>query len=268
MRIFYYFILTILFISFYSCTQQKVVFLQTKANTPDETEYAKNEIKYYVNINDILQIVPMTSDKDLSDLFSTFSNTTLMNTVNISNPTGSNINGALMYGGCFIQVDDSGKIMLPYIGKYKVTNKTIAQLNVELQNEFNKYVDDTPIIVRLANFKITFVGEFGLPGIQTFTAEPLNIFDALAKAGGINETGNRKEVLVVRPTEKGFKTFRINLTKRELLTSNRFYVLPNDIIYAEPRVNKTVKTDLGDVFFYINTIATLVTTTLLILHYR
>ena len=53
-------------------------------------------------------------------------------------------------------------------------------------------------------------------------------------ANGTSDYASVRKVLVIRPTLKGNKSFRLDLTKKEMLISEAFYLLPNDVVYIEP----------------------------------
>jgi polysaccharide export outer membrane protein len=66
----------------------------------------------------------------------------------------------------------------------------------------------------------------------------MNIFQALALAGDLNEYSNRRKIQVIRQTPEGNFVKEFNLTDRSIMTSEFFYVMPNDIIYAKPMKGK------------------------------
>jgi polysaccharide export outer membrane protein len=77
-------------------------------------------------------------------------------------------------------------------------------------------------------------------------------------AGDITDYGNRKQVLVLRPTSDGTKTFRLDLTNRSILTSDGFFLLPNDIVYVEPIKSKTFRINLPTISLAFTSISTLI----------
>jgi polysaccharide export outer membrane protein len=83
--------------------------------------------------------------------------------------------------------------------------------------------------------------------------------EAIAKAGDLTVYGNRYRVMLVRKTDAGDKVKMIDLTDRNLLNSEEYYILPNDIIYVEP--NKSAKS-LGFATFpwslMLSTVSTIV----------
>ena len=86
----------------------------------------------------------------------------------------------------------------------------------------------------------------------------LTVLEAISMAGDITDYGNRKKVLVLRPSSDGTKTFRLNLTDRSILASDGFFLLPNDIIYVEPIKSKSFKINIPTVSLAFTSISTLI----------
>ena len=89
--------------------------------------------------------------------------------------------------------------------------------------------------------------------------------DAFALAGGIGDYGDKRNVLVVRKTHNGTKTFYVDLTDRQLLLSDKFYLLPNDMVIVEPLRNKTFRMSIVDYTIILTTVTSTITMILLIL---
>jgi polysaccharide export outer membrane protein len=160
-------------------------------------------------------------------------------------------------------VNDSGYVEFPLIGKIQVNNLTINEIEKLIQGKVNEYVKNTVVIVKLANFRITMVGEFRNPGKYLVYQERINIFEAIAMAGDMTDFAKRNHVLLVRQTEKGAKTFRINLNNSTLLESELYYLMPNDMVYVEPVRGKPFA---FAEFPYVLIFST-ITTTLLLIEY-
>jgi polysaccharide biosynthesis/export protein len=131
-------------------------------------------------------------------------------------------------------VNDSGFVEFPLIGKVQVNNLTIEQIQRELQAKVNDYVKNTVVIVKLANFRVSMLGEFKQPGKYVIYQDKINIFEAIAMAGDVTDFAKRDKVLLLRQSEKGVKTYRINLNDKSILESDLYYLMPNDMVYVEP----------------------------------
>jgi polysaccharide export outer membrane protein len=160
-------------------------------------------------------------------------------------------------------VNDSGYVEFPLIGKVMVNNFTIEQIREKIQLKVNEYVKNTIVIVKLANFRVSMLGEFKNPGKYLVYQDKINIFEAIAMAGDMTDFAKRNNVLLVRQSEKGVKTYRLNLNDNSLLESDFYYLMPNDLVYVEPVKGKPFA---FSEFPYILILST-ITTALLLINY-
>ncbi len=131
-------------------------------------------------------------------------------------------------------VDADGRIEIPFVGKVNASGKTLAELKVELDSTFKNYVTDAAITVRLVNNYVSLLGELRNPGRYPLTKDRINIFEVLSMAGDMSEFSNRQKVQIIRPSPYGPMVKEVSLSDRSILTSEFFYLLPNDIIYVKP----------------------------------
>jgi len=160
-------------------------------------------------------------------------------------------------------VNDSGYVTFPLIGKVMVDNLTIVKTQKLLQSKVEEYIKNTVVIVKLANFRVSMLGEFKNPGKYIVYQDKINLFEAIAMAGDMTDFARRNEVMLIRETEKGVRTKRLNLNDYSVLESEYYYLMPNDIVYVEPLRGKQFAFDQ---FPYV-LILTTITTTLLLLDY-
>jgi polysaccharide export outer membrane protein len=160
-------------------------------------------------------------------------------------------------------VNDSGYVEFPLIGKVMVNNLTIEQIQKKLQGLVNEYIKNTVVIVKLANFRVSMMGEFKNPGKYVVYQDRINIFEAIAMAGDLTDFAKRDRVLLARQSEKGIKTYRLNLNDYSILESDYYYLMPNDMVYVEPLKGKQFA---FSEFPYVLILST-ITTTLLLINY-
>jgi len=72
------------------------------------------------------------------------------------------------------------------------------------------------------------------PGQYNMNKDQLTIYEAIALAGDLTIYGKRQKVKIVRPTTQGTKTISIDLTDLNLIDSQNYYIMPNDLVYVEP----------------------------------
>jgi len=140
-------------------------------------------------------------------------------------------------------VDDAGYIEIPFVGKVHVAGETLAEIKVELDSIFKNYVTDASITVRLVNNYISVIGEVSIPGQYPITKDRLTIFEAISLAGDLTVYGNRQKLQLIRPSPYGPVIRDFTLSDRSILSSDLYYVMPNDIIYVQPAKGRSFQTN-------------------------
>ncbi len=245
-------VLTSIIILFASCTsQKKLIYLQEKAkNISENNTYVNKSPDYRLRVNDILYIKINSIIPENSDFFNGGSS------VNSVNQFQSEMS---IYFNSYT-VSDSGYINFPISGNIYVKDLSITDAQKEVQKVIGKYLKDATVTVKLANYRVSIIGDVERPGVYYFYQDKVNILEAIAKAGDLTAYGNRYRVMLIRKTETGDKVSMVDLTDRNLLNKEEFFILPNDIIYVEP--NKSAKA-LGFATFpwavVLSSISTIVT---------
>lgn len=164
-------------------------------------------------------------------------------------------------------VNNDGSILLPVLGTVQVQGKTLDETRSFLQNEFTKSYKNAVVECKLLSFKFTVIGEVRTPGTYINYSNYLTVFDALGQAGGVGDYGRRDKLLVVRPVAGGTKTFTLNLQDKAILTSEAYFLLPNDVVIVEPESGKLFNLNFPPFAAILATVTSLITTTLLMIDY-
>lgn len=244
-----------------SCIPTKdLIYLQKKDNAqPEEIISAVESKPYRLQINDVLSITIKAIDPKLVSIF---------NTTNSEASAGKSETGLYFDG---FTVDDHGNIRIPVLGNINVIGYTLDEVRQYVEKQlladyFNKEANIF-VTVKLAGFRYTINGEIGTPGTKTLFQEHLNIMEAIANAGDITITGNRKAVTIMRKTPTGVEMHDLDLTDINVMKSPYYYLQPNDYVYIKPLKQKTWGTgktgieSLGTII----TLLSLATTTFLLL---
>jgi polysaccharide biosynthesis/export protein len=178
---------------------------------------------YKVMPYDILYINVVTPDPQWSVLF---------NKVPVGTGGALTEQSAALLG---YPIDISGDIEVPFIGKLKVLGKTLPEIKFKLDSTLKNYVTDPSITVRMVNNYVSVIGEVNLPGRYPLTKDRINVFEALSMAGDLKDFSDRQKLLLIRQTLNGPVTKEISLSDRSILTSELYYIMPNDILYAPSR---------------------------------
>lgn len=258
----YRFLVLIIFINtvLVSCIPYKdTIYLQNKGAATDSTQVIVEKQKpYRVQINDILNIRIKVTDQE---------------NVQIFNPIGaSNLNadaGERAYFDGFT-VDLHGNIRIPELGKINVLGFALEEIEEKIKSkllkEQFKETANIFVTVKLTGLRFVTYGEIGGKGTRTIFQDRVNIFEAIANAGDIPETGDKKDVLIIRQYPQGQKIHHLDLTDINIMNSPYYYIQPNDMIYVKPLKQKfwgtgtTVLQNVGA----IATILSLITTSILV----
>ncbi len=238
-----------------SCNSyEKLTYLQDIEITEDQNIFEKNKPGYKIQAGDLLYVHIITENQEINQLFNPL----------MSASSSQNLRPeSLFYTGYL--VSDSGYIEMPLLEKVHVSGLNIDLLQDSIKQRAFKFLKNPQVIVKLANFKFTVLGEVSSPGVKQVTANQVNIMEALAYAGDITYNGNRKKILLLRQTEKGTQSYRINLAKGNIVASNLYYIMPNDIIYVEPLNSALFREQASDYVFVISAISSTLTALALIL---
>ena len=155
------------------------------------------------------------------------------------------------------------------MGDINVLGYTEPEVRDKIENELAKYfkdMNDIFITVKLAGIRFTVLGEVANPGTLVLYQNQVSIIEAIANAGDITLTGNRKKVSVFRKKLNGTERFDYNLTDVTTFNSGLFYIHSNDIIYIEPLKQKSWGTGAtgAQTFSTLISILSLATTTILL----
>ena len=123
---------------------------------------------------------------------------------------------------------------MPLVGKVEVKNLTVEEATNKLQQEMDKYVNQTMLIVKLSNFNLTMLGEVARPGMYKVYQSQINLFEAISMAGNVTQFAKNNEVKIIRQTDNGSEIVSVDLGRADILSSPYYYLKPNDIIYVEP----------------------------------
>lgn len=233
----------------FSCTSHRqLVYLKNVDSLSAENFYPKKRPEYRIQTRDIMYIKIYSLNEDMSNMINQTIGSYQQNL--FQNETSLFING--------YTVSDSGNIEIPVLGKIKVEGKTMDEAIESIKNRAAQFLKDATVIVKLISFKFSVIGEVNRPGTYNNFNSQLTVLEAISMAGDITDYGNRKEVLVLRPTSNGTRSFRLDLTSRQILTSDGFYLLPNDMVYVEPIKNKSFRINMPTISLAFTSISTLI----------
>jgi polysaccharide export outer membrane protein len=218
-----------------------LVSCKTNQNTKNDLNYmqniekvaiessAKNSIST-IQTGDQLVILITAKDMDVVKPFNqNYSSSEMIQTNSLAGGNTPNQGLTTLAGPTYI-VDGEGSIDFPILGKINTTDKSLVEFKNELRDKLTQYVINPTINVRIANFKVTVLGEVNRQGDYTIANGQATILNALGLAGDLTMYGKRDDVLVIR-TENGVVTHgKINLQDANLINSPYYNLKQGDAI--------------------------------------
>lgn len=195
--------------------------------------------------DDILQVSIYTIDAGMSGsnvLSTQMDMVASTNPISINNPGNQNIAGYL--------VDKDGNIELPLAGKVKVGGMSTSGAKEVIKQKALQFYKEPVVNVRLANFKVTVLGEVMRPGNYLVASEKATVLDALGLAGDMTIYGKRENVLLVRREGDKQKMIRFDLNATDMVKSPYYFLRQGDVLYVEPSKGKAAATDASMVRTY------------------
>lgn len=140
------------------------------------------------------------------------------------------------------QIDQSGYIHFPIIGRYKAAGKSLSQVNRELRSQLSRYLKTPDVIARVSSYqgqRYSVQGNIENGGVYYLTDQPVSIYSALGMAGGINaQQGDNASITLIRHG----RSYILNSIELERAgySLHNLLIQPNDTIYVNARENQKI----------------------------
>ncbi len=208
---------------------RKVVYM--KNNPITEKEIIITPPVHHLEIGDVLFVRVLSSNDKSYEFFNVETNT---------NSSANNTSMASLYLNGSI-INSLGMIEIPVIGKIFLLGKNLEEAKISVQKVVDEYLQDAIVIVKLANFQVTILGEVNNAGTFPVFKQSVTIFEALAMAGDLSDYANRQKLKIVRTHNNKKNIYAIDLTNQQLLLSDFYYLRNDDMIYVEPLKYRTFR---------------------------
>mgnify|MGYP002621829739 CR=1 FL=1 len=219
------FLILLIFISSCRLSERFVYFQGDQAVNQVSTSYSP-----LIKPDDILSII-VSSDKPESAKPFNFQRSEMG--IEIQRPVGAVMPlGVPILDGYL--VDEDGFVALPIIGRIKVAGLTRKQVMEMMVPIYAEFLSNPVVNIKIMNFRVSVLGDVRNPGVKLVTNERITILEALALAGDLNPTANRKNILIIREKDDQRFEFIVNLTQKNLFSSPAYFLEQNDVIYVEP----------------------------------
>ena len=158
--------------------------------------------------------------------------------------------GQERYSKSGITIPPDGRISYPLVPEgIFVAGKTTQQVQDDLIKKLDEYIIDPKVVVSLDQAKsarYSVLGDVGQPGIRTMTRR-VSVYEALAEAGGVLNTGDKSKVFILRrQTDGNLRPIFVNIKDIERgRTKEMAYLVPGDQVVVPGNRLKTVQQVLG-----------------------
>ncbi len=224
-------LLGFLLVSFYlsSCVQTKnLIYLQEKENTIVSDSIVHTPAKsteYILSPGSKVSINIYTITPNELNFLSDYN-------------SGASIENSAISGHV---LDNEGSLSLPVVGKVNLNGLTINQAEDKLNDTLKHYIESPTVKIEPLDFYITILGEVSRPGrYQTFN-KSLTILEAIGIANDLTDFANREKIQITRTQDGITKTFTIDVTDANVLTSKLLYLKKGDLIIVPPLKVKVFK---------------------------
>ncbi len=244
-----------------SCTSQRdLAYLTNLPETSGEQFFPMTIPGYTIQHRDILYITikAMTPDGTIQDFLAAGGGRMGTSTYAYSEA------GQYLYG---YYVSNEGEILVPVLGTIKVGGHTLDEARDIIQEVTGRHFNNATVECKLLSFKFTVIGEVRAPGTYVNYNNYLTALEAVGRAGGIGDYGRRDRLLVVRPVEGGTKTYTLNLQDKAILSSEAYFLLPNDVVIVQPQDKKIFNLNFPTFSAILATATSILSTTLLLINY-
>jgi len=143
-----------------------------------------------------------------------------------------------------IKIPPSGRISLALVpdGIF-VNGKTVDQVSELIKKRYDEYIIDPQVSVSLdqaGSYRYSVIGDVAQPGIRLMTRR-LSATEAIAEAGGILQTGDKKKVYVLRKQANGnLQPIPVNVSAiYKGQAPDSVYLLPGDQVIVPGNKWKT-----------------------------
>jgi len=154
-------------------------------------------------------------------------------------------------------VDNEGFAKLPILGEFYVKGYTETELERILAEKYSNLFVDPYVVVTVLNRRV-FVYKGSTASVVTLNQAPTNVFEVIAKSGGIGADLKSYRIKIIRGDLKNPQISLIDLSSIEGMRNADLIVQSNDIIYIEPRRRPAsdILRELSPIFAWASTILT------------
>jgi polysaccharide export outer membrane protein len=228
--------------------KRKLLYLQEQKDGKQKNEYSNLRPEKTIQPFDNLHIQVSSIDEKTANIFGSQGGS--------SSPTDINL---VSY-----TVNQNGYITFPFVGEIFVEGLKLQEAREKIEKEVGEYLSNISVTVKFVNNTVAVLGEVSRPGEYIFYRDQITIFQALSLAGDFRDYGDKENVILVRELKNKIHYYSLNLTDKNIVSSEYYYIIPNDVIIVKPVNAKFRNLSLVNMPLILSTLSTLASLTLLI----
>jgi polysaccharide export outer membrane protein len=202
--------------------------------------FENRKFEYRIQVNDVLSIRVLGLDEQTHRYFN----------VETQNAMAAMSDAAMYVNG--FSVDKNAQV-----GKVKLQGLTVGEAQDLLQRKINEYFTTATVILKMVNWRVSVLGEVSRPGTYMVYNNQLTLMDALATAGGPLELADKTQVTLLRQTDRGVQALYVDVSSTALLSSEYYYLLPNDVVYVPAMRARSGRLNLEIYMILLTTVSTI-----------
>ena len=163
-------------------------------------------------------------------------------------------------GGMAYLVDNEGFVRLPVLGELFVKGYTEKELARIIADKLSGLFVDPFVILKVTN-KRAFLFRGASGGIIGLNDAPTNIFEVIAKSGGLSANLKAYNIKIIRGDIKNPQIILVDLSTLEGMRRSNLIIQSNDIIYIDEKrtpITSQILTEISPYLGFITTVISLV----------
>jgi polysaccharide export outer membrane protein len=217
----------------------KVKYFQDDLNETPQVLHENHQLK--LQVNDILYINVITNNEEINEIFAIKSSGA---SSTMAFPDYNN--GIAFYRGFKINMD--GNLSFPIIGDILANGLTLSELENSLRQKLFVIANEVNVVVKLANFRVTILGDVKESKSIIVPDEKITIHELLGLAGDVNMTADLKNVVLIRENNNKTEKIKIDLSKSDVVNCDKYFLKQNDVLYIPPKNNKFLLSNFSPYF--------------------
>ena len=190
---------------------RQVGLLQERDNLPQYDSACYEPYRLQVNDEIIYRVVTMDE--------------TIAKTLSASN------NSVGQYANSY-RIYSDGTVDIPFLLPVKLAGLTELEAQDTLRKAFREIIPDADVKLAMYNKTFTVLGDAN-SGTYSIYKDRMTIFQALAMAGDLMNSGDRRHVRIIRPRgNEEPEVLEFDIRTNSIIDSKYYYVYPNDLIYV------------------------------------